>query len=188
MAKHQHPGSTTDRAATIRRTLKARGWTSRDVSVRAEYYSIGSSIHVVIKNADVPLTTVERIANEHERVDRDQWGEILSGGNRFVHVSYSHDANDVLTARYAPVILAAARDLDADASDTSLHPIGDTGYLLGRGANGWGYSLWNDGGHIQTANEPAHLAPVLAVQIDSRRDQHRVADRLTLVPTEGGAR
>lgn len=161
------PGSATDRAAQIRAALKAKGWSSRDVSVRAEYYSMGSSIYVVIKNPDVPLIPVEDAANQHERIDRDQWGEILSGGNRFVFVRYSLEASELLAARYVDVVTAAAKDLDADPNTNCLFPIGTTGFLIGRGANGWGYSLWKDG-HIQTANAPEHLATLLAVKLQGK--------------------
>lgn len=83
--------SCTEAAALIRAALKARGWSSRKVSVRAESYSMGSSLHVVIKDASVPLLEVKAIAEEHERISYDSCsGEILSGGNRFVNVSYSH--------------------------------------------------------------------------------------------------
>ena len=165
MTKTVYPGSTTDRAAQIRAAFKAKGWTSRDISVRAEYYSMGSSIHVVIKNPDVPFEPVERAANEHERIDRCEYsGEILSGGNRFVHVSYSTEARAILTARYADVVNLAKAELDARPDSNCLIPIGSTTYMLGRGNNGWGYSLWGDGGHIQTANEAECLASLVAIK------------------------
>lgn len=165
MAKTTYPGSTTDRAAQLRAALKAKGWTSRDVSVRAEYYSMGSSIHVVIKNPDVPFAPVEEAANQHERIDRDGFGEILSGGNRFVHVSYSPTADAALAARYTDAVSTAARELDALTEANRLIPIGATGFMVGRGANGWGYSLWGDGGHIQTANTPDYFASILAIRL-----------------------
>ena len=158
-----YPNSTTDRAAQIRAALKAKGWSSRDISVKAEYYSMGSSLHIRIKNPTVPLAPVEAIANAHESIDRDQFGDILSGGNRFVHVGYTSEARDVLAARYAAVITAAQVELDA-ASQNSLIPIGATGYLLGRGYTGFGYSLWKDG-HLQDANEALHLASLLAIRL-----------------------
>jgi len=158
--------TTTDRAAIIRAALKAKGWNARKVSVRADYYSMGSSLHVTIKDADVPLAVVEAIANEHESIDRDQFGDILSGGNRFVHVRYSSEANAVLTARYLPVVAAAAAEVDASVDDRRLFPIDGTEYLVGRGYNNYGYSLWHSGrGHVQTANTPDYLASVLAVRL-----------------------
>jgi hypothetical protein len=159
--------STTDRAAIIRKALKAKGWNSRDVSVRADYYSMGSSLRIVIKNADVPLSVVEAIANEHESIDRDQFGEILSGGNRFVDVGYSSAANAVLTARCLPIVASAAAALDSSpTADRSLYPVEGTDYLIGRGYCDSGYALWHkDSGHVQTANTPDYLASVLAVRL-----------------------
>ena len=158
-------GSTTERSAQIRAALKAQGWTSRDVSVRSQYYSMGSSIHVRINNADVPLAAVETIANAHERIDRDGFGEILSGGNRFVHVAYSTAAHAALAARYADVVGAAATELDATPDTNRLIPIGATGFLIGRGYNGYGYSLWGHGAHIQAAESVDYLAAILAVRL-----------------------
>src|SRR3972149_5470657 len=82
---------TTKAASEIRAALKAaHGWTSKQVSVRNESYSMGSSVHVVIKDAEVALREVSRIATAHENIYRDDSGEILSGGNSYVHVSYAH--------------------------------------------------------------------------------------------------
>ena len=142
--------STTDRAATIRKELKSKhGWTSRDVSVRADYYSMGSSIRVVIKNPAVVKDTVTAIVEQHESIDRDASGEILSGGNRFVDVSYSHDACDVLRARTIDAVRAAEVELNG-LTDNCLVTIAGTPYMLGRGhhGRGYGFSIWKmDAGH-----------------------------------------
>lgn len=164
-----YPGSTTDHAAQLRAALKARGWTGRDVSVRADSYSMGSSIRVVIKNPAVPLAAVQALAQAHERVDRDQWGEILSGGNRFVDVSYSPEALAALADRQLLAVFSAAARLDSHGRDTRvLEAIGETGYLLGRGYHGWGYSLYHtDRGHVQRADDLAHLASHLAIALQA---------------------
>src|SRR5690242_8810015 len=83
----------TARAAAIRAALKAQhGWTSRDVSVRAESFSMGSALRVKIKNPAVSLTAVRVIAREFETVSRcEQTGEVLSGGNTYLDVEYSYE-------------------------------------------------------------------------------------------------
>lgn len=164
-----YPGSTTDRAAQVRASLKAKGWTSRDVSVRADNYSMGSTLRVVIKNPAVPIGVVEPIANAHERIDRDHLtGEILSGGNRFVDVGYSPEALAALASKYREQCIAAAAFIDAlEDGDSALVPIGDTGYLLGRCSNYRGYSLWKDS-HIQSANTAEYLAGSLALHIQKQ--------------------
>ncbi len=144
--------TTTDRAAIIRKELKSKhGWTSRDVSVRADYYSMGSSIRVVIKNADVQKDAVKAIAEAHESIDRDAYGDILSGGNRYVDVSYNQDACDVLRARTIDVVRKAAAEL-ATVSENCMVDIDGTPYLLGNGQHGrsYGFSIWGKdaGGHL----------------------------------------
>lgn len=85
---------TTKQAAQgIRDGLKARGWGPRAVSVVVDSYSMGSTIRVTVKSADVPLSVVREIARGAESVRRDEaTGEILSGGNRFVDVAYAREA------------------------------------------------------------------------------------------------
>lgn len=150
--------TTKEHAAAIRADYKRHGWTARDISVRIDSYSLGSSIDVRIKNPNVSFTVAKTLAERHEVVRRcDITGEILGGGNRYVSVGYSYEAADVIKAKYAEVLTAADRALTADPSDNSLHPIGDTGYLLGKSSNGYGRSLWKDG-HITEAYDAAGLA------------------------------
>ncbi len=87
--------SATDAAKKIRETLKRLGWSSRAVSVRAEYFSMGSAINVRIKRADVPLNIVSPIARFFEEIRRCEYtGDILSGGNMYVSCRYTRAAAD----------------------------------------------------------------------------------------------
>lgn len=154
--------STTDRAAVIRAALKTKGWTSRDVSVKSHYYSMGSSIYVVIKNHTVPLSVVEEIANQHERIDRCQIsGEILSGCNRYVSVNYSHEATELIGAPWTGAVEAALATLST-ASENSLIDIAGTPYSVGNSSNGWGFSVWQDShlGQFSTAKGVAEFVGV----------------------------
>ena len=75
----------TEAAASVRAALKAKGWNARAVSVRADPYSMGSSLHVTVKDPAIPLAVVRAIAMSAERVRYcEVTHEILSGGNRFV--------------------------------------------------------------------------------------------------------
>lgn len=137
--------TTTDQAAIIRETLKTKhGWTSRQVGIRAEYFSMGSAIRVTIKDASVIPSVVEAIANKAEKISRDQWGEILSGGNTYVTVSYDRDVIEQMGARWAGAVDAAYLEL-ATADHNSLIPIAGSPFLLGRDNNGHGFSLWREG-------------------------------------------
>lgn len=87
-----HP--TAERSATIRQQLKKlHGITSRQVSVKSDVYSLGSSIRITINDPAVDIREVQNVANRHERVDRDAYtGEILCGGNRHLFIEYSDEA------------------------------------------------------------------------------------------------
>lgn len=83
--------STTEAAAEIRNALKSRyGWTSRQVSVRSDLYSMGSTIRVLVKAPVVDIAKVREIAERYARVSYDHAsGEMLSGANRFVDIEWS---------------------------------------------------------------------------------------------------
>ena len=92
-------------AREIRTRLKAAGVPARAVSVRASSYSMGSTISVKILDIAIDFATVKAAANPEEHVRRDEYGEILGGGNRFVDLSYCDD-----------VLAAVAASLVADAN------------------------------------------------------------------------
>ena len=104
-------------AADIRRELKAKGISSRQVSVRAKSFSMGSSIDIEIHDPAVSIKTVHAAADAKEKIDRDMWGEILSGGNRYLHVSYSNRAVDAFLAANAEACAALLRDLPPQHSN-----------------------------------------------------------------------
>lgn len=79
---------TAKRSAMIRVALKAKGISTRDVSVHTHNYAGGSSIRIRIKNPAVDVAVVKAAAITHESVRWDDFsGEILSGGNRFVVIT-----------------------------------------------------------------------------------------------------
>ena len=147
--------STTDHAAEIRAALKAKGWSSRKISVRADYYSMGSSIDITIKDVSIPLNVVKAIAEDHERIDRCQFsGEILAGCNRYVHVRYDYDVLKAAAQPYIPAVEAAL----AKVHDNYLilvegTPNGYVPFMVGK-RNGYP-TLWQcgkgtDSGHYVT--------------------------------------
>lgn len=92
--------SAADAAKTIRTNLKKLyGITSRQVSVRSESFSGGSSISISINDPSVDAKEVKNLAEGHESISRcEMTGEILSGCNRYVNVGYSEKA---VEAEYA---------------------------------------------------------------------------------------
>ena len=73
-----------DAASAIREILKKRfKLTSRDVSVRSSRGG-GIDIHAKTVKALPYLNQIENIGKDHESISRDDYGNILRGGNFFV--------------------------------------------------------------------------------------------------------
>lgn len=89
--------NTTEVAKTIRKNLKNDlGLNARQVGVRApDVYAV----YVTVKDPAVDIKDVEKIAKAHESYERDErTGEIMTGGNTFVFVTYSDEARDAKIA------------------------------------------------------------------------------------------
>jgi hypothetical protein len=99
--------SVTEAARRIRAGLKKLGFTSRDVSVKSESFSLGSALRVKIKNPAIQISKVKEIANSFERIYRDESGEILGGCNRYLDVEYS---DFVLEFMALPLLAALPED------------------------------------------------------------------------------
>jgi hypothetical protein len=159
--------STTEHAAQIRQTLKAKhGWSSRQVSVRADNYSMGSSIDVIIKDPAIPLPVVKAIAEVAEHIRRcEVSGEILGGGNRFVHVTYSREAEAEHGRRYFAAV-QAAYDAIGDEGNR-LEPVEGTPYLIGR-SDGWRITLWRDSFIRQTSTVQGAAQEIGALMVANK--------------------
>jgi len=80
-------------AASIRKSLAALGFTSREVSVRSDR----NSFRITIKTPVLGSKTVKDIAKRFEKIDRcERSGEILGGGNTFVFVDHSDQIKTAL--------------------------------------------------------------------------------------------
>ena len=134
--------NTTERAAEIRTTLKRdHGWTSRQVSVRAHYFSMGSSIDVVVNDPAIPLPPVKAVAEAHESIARCEiTHEILSGGNTYVSVGYSREAQETIGRRYADRVQRAVNAVEPGSNTLQL--VDGTDFLVGRPNPGL-ITLWD---------------------------------------------
>ena len=154
-----------DAAKEIRSALKTLGFNNRHVSVKSQSYSGGSSIRVRILDASVPFSKVSDIANAHESIHRDQFGEILSGANRFVDVAYSRELVNTLAAELLPAVEAAVKYNDDVNPCYGLQTIGDGPYMVGRndyGRLGVWISEGATGSHVAEAYDAKGAAEVIA--------------------------
>ena len=136
--------SATDAAKIIRETLKRLGWSNRAVSVRADYFSMGSAIRVEVKRADVPLNIVRAIARSFERISRCEYsGEILSGGNMYISCRYNRT---VAETHGRPWVDPLQKVIAQRAGSNELQGVGP--YWIKRIAHSCGpdvFDIWSGG-------------------------------------------
>lgn len=159
-------------AADIRAALKAKGWGPKQVSVTHQTYAGGSSVSVRVRGAEPVMHEVKAIAERFARVRYDEYsGEILSGGNMFVHVSVSDEG---MAAKAAPFLEAVTVALGAmparDGDDQNMHRIigtfdGQT-YTVSNASRGWGFQLWSDHAMEMECDGARNLAYYLALAIE----------------------
>jgi len=131
-------------AAEIRAEFKRLGWGRNHVSVTCSNYSMGSSVSVGIKSPEVDHQKAEHIATDiAEHIDRCEiTGEILNGGNRYVHVNHTDECRKIMARRYWDALADAVARLNPE-SRTSLERVTDT-VDVGRDGAGW-LQLWVNG-------------------------------------------
>ena len=86
----------------MRKEFKALGWNSKVIGVR---YTRSGSIDVTVKSASVNFAHAKAIAKKYQDFQRCHYtNEILSGGNTFVFVNLSKEAEIELAARYIEAV------------------------------------------------------------------------------------
>lgn len=150
----------TEAAAKIRAALKAHdsSWNSRKISVKADNYSMGSSVDVTIKDPAIPLEVVKQVAQQHEHVRRcEVTHEILSGGNTYVSVRYSDEATKIISAPWVEPLRAAIAELDTLPEHLHANIPGTSRVTLSREMNG-SLRIWGDGMGGMHINDDEHGA------------------------------
>ncbi|MFA7209662.1 MAG: hypothetical protein WC120_05310 [Parcubacteria group bacterium] len=110
---------------------------------------MGSSIDVVVKDPTLPLWRAEKTAidvAEHIRHCPIS-GEILSGGNRFVHARHSRECREILARRHESDLidaLAAATVADDRNAIFRIHNANNVGVAIVSANN---CRLWGLGDH-----------------------------------------
>ena len=112
-----------EQATEVRKNLKAKyGLTSRDISVTVHHILYDDKLSVYIKSLKaLPFYKgIEKLANEYKFVDYDERsGEILLGGNTYVHVHYDYN----LLEDYATKYQAFADEIFPKATNGYMTPI-----------------------------------------------------------------
>lgn len=97
-------------AALLRKKLKSAGYNSRKVSVKTDFYSMGSSLNITIRCAKVNDKIVDQLCKEAECIDYcEASGEILGGCNTYVHISTTAEVD---LERITPFLATAKSIID----------------------------------------------------------------------------
>lgn len=156
--------SPAESARLIRSELKTRyGWTSRQVSVKSESYSMGSSIDIKIKVPGISIAAVEEIASQQENIHRcEMTGEILGGGNRFVSVSLDWE----LVKREGAKLVGWVEETPIHPSQLRVVEVCGETYYIGRTHQEHGYSVRSvSSGFIPTSQTARGVAEFFARQM-----------------------
>lgn len=95
-------------ADELRAKLKTAGYNARRVTVRHDHFSMGSSLDVTIRDPGADFAAIKKIASEFEHIDRCEiTGEILSGGNRYLHITWSRSATTARRDHVRTAVMAA---------------------------------------------------------------------------------
>lgn len=151
----------------LRAAYKRRGWTRTAISVRNDSYSMGSSMRVEIKRADLvtDYAEAERLANAGERISRcEMTGEILSGGNRFVSFGFSSDALAMIAA---PFLAASEVAMEkAEGEERYLTAVEGTDFSVK--VEGCDVNIWGDTSLAFTIYKHEGVAKSVAERIGER--------------------
>lgn len=96
----------------LKAKMKAAGFNSKKVSVSVKVVGYSDSIRMTIKDSSVDEKKVREIGESFRHIDRcESSGEILSGGNTYLHIGYSDSARDEIYTKYQNDIQKAIEKL-----------------------------------------------------------------------------
>lgn len=81
-------------SAYAKKMLKDKGFDTKGISVRGRYAGYSDALDVVVKDPNIDVAEIRKLLQKHESYERDASGEILQGGNRYIHVQYDYNAFD----------------------------------------------------------------------------------------------
>jgi hypothetical protein len=116
-------------AQKVKAAIKAAGIPTKHISVTTSYPGYEEVITVTIKDTNINIDDVEKIARRFREVAIDErCQEILQGGNTFVHVRYDYAAEDeAINAIYNNLAIYAARQCVSLSDTVNINIIPNNG-------------------------------------------------------------
>lgn len=98
-------------AREIKKVLKEQGFNLKDFSVCVRNCTYDVAVTVTIKNPYVNKIEIEKIMKRFKEIDYDEYtGEILAGGNTYVHVMYDYEIFDEVSKTWTATAMGVMRD------------------------------------------------------------------------------
>lgn len=130
-----------EEAQEVRRFLKeVMGYGPRQVSLKIDNYSMGQTIIFTVRDPKVDPTKLDNFPYFYEKIRRDDFGDILSGGNTYVEVKVIPKVIEAWGKIHAKDVGEAVRTLKEAVKE---NPDFAERVKIGR----TGYELWNDPTH-----------------------------------------
>ena len=100
--------------------IKALGYNSRQVTVKDGGGSLSWSFTVTVRDPKVDFAAVENAVMKFEEYERDISGDILSGGNTFIHVRPSEEVKEIWAQELLPAVEAAAAQINDEQNSAPI--------------------------------------------------------------------
>lgn len=159
-----------EEAVAIRTALKKElGLSSRDVSVKASYGGMSSSVKVNIKTMKALQlkSKIENIGTGEESYDRDEAsGEILGGGNTFIFVEIDWKYREALQKIIND---AVEKESNGDFKEGDQITIFKT-FIIDNKGKGQFYVYKKGGGQVSSTNHPSGIASTVMNLITTLKD------------------
>lgn len=142
--------------------IKELGYNSRQVSVRNRHAGYSSSLIVTIRDASISITKIEEAVEAFEKIDRcPVTHEILCGGNTFINVEYSNEAEATISAPYVANVESAISKISGNVGE----PVIENYILFAEGRNAFSLHFFGKDGAgsriSQNLMSPASIALAL---------------------------
>ena len=101
------------RSAAVRAEIKKLGYSSKQVSVRSGYCGYSDYTHITVKDVKANIKEIEKACKKFQSIDYDMAsGEILEGGNTYIHVQYDYSAMNDAIKNELPKVNSIIADLE----------------------------------------------------------------------------
>lgn len=118
-------------AQKVKAAIKAAGIPTKHISVTTSYPGYEEVITVTIKDTNINIDDVEKIARRFREVAIDErCQEILQGGNTFVNVRYDYNALDAAVKALEPLAADVLKRINTTPTESRFKVVAPNGSII----------------------------------------------------------